>query len=149
MKNVIIADDHPFMLKGIATYVEQLGYQLLKSRDNGITALNLIQAYQPTIAVLDINMPNLNGLEAVQKMNESKLPTRAILLTLHKDIGVYKKALADGVYGYLLKDYVEDESANCLQAVSEGKRYTSASLLNDLEYHYKGKSDGLGQLTIC
>ena len=91
---ILIADDHPFTLQGTKSFVESYGYKVTDTCSNGVSALNLIQLHTPEIAILDINMPGLDGLDVAKKVQESKLKTKVILLTMHKEMTIYKKVLA-------------------------------------------------------
>ncbi|WP_394757999.1 response regulator, partial [Flavobacterium sp.] len=89
---ILIADDHPFTLQGTKSFVESYGYKITDTCSNGVSALNLITLHQPDIAILDINMPGLDGLDVAKKVQESKIKTKIILLTMHKEMTIYKKA---------------------------------------------------------
>ena len=102
--NVLIADDHPFTLQGTKMFVQSYGYKVVDACSNGISALNLIVLHRPEIAILDINMPGLDGLDVAKKVFEDKLRTKIILLTMHKEMAIYKKAQQFGIFGYILKE---------------------------------------------
>lgn len=129
---ILIADDHPFTLEGTKTYVESLGYKVIEVCSNGISAFNSINLYEPDIAVLDINMPGLDGLDVAKKVFENKWKTKVVLLTMHKEITIYKKAIEYGIYGYILKEYAHTELEKCLNEVKNGNKYISEHLKNDL-----------------
>lgn len=129
---IVIADDHPFTLQGTQSFVESYGYQVIATCANGVSALNMIQLRLPDIAILDINMPALDGLDVAKKVQELKLKTKVILLTMHNEMTIYNKSKEYGVYGYILKEHAQDELKNCLSEVAKGNQYVSDSLLNDL-----------------
>lgn len=145
---ILIADDHPFTLMGTKTFVESLGYQVQDVCSNGITALNLIKAHRPTIAILDINMPGLDGIDVLENVFTLKLSTRVVLLTMHKEKSVFNKANKYGVYGYLLKEFAQNELQKCLDEVTKGHQYISANLLSELipDSH---PQEGLDMLTFA
>lgn len=130
--NILIADDHPLTLMGTKGFVESLGYKVIDICSNGITAYNMISSHQPTIAILDINMPGMDGLEVLEKIFKQKLKTKVILLTMHKEMTVFRKANQFGVFGYILKEYAQEELQNCLEEVKKGKQYVSKNLTNEL-----------------
>ncbi len=130
--NILIADDHPLTLIGTKGFVESLGYNVADICSNGITAYNLIISHQPTIAILDINMPGMDGLEVLEKVVKQKLKTKVILLTMHKEMTVFKKANQLGVFGYILKENAQDELQKCLEEVKAGNQYVSKNLTNEL-----------------
>ena len=80
---ILVADDHPLTLMGTKSFVESLGYEVDDVCSNGITAYNLIISHRPAIAILDINMPGMDGLEVLEKVFTQKLKTKVILLTMH------------------------------------------------------------------
>lgn len=126
---ILFADDHPIFRAGL--------FDLLKSHYNhadlieckdGAEALDMLQLHRPLIAILDINMPQLNGLEVISELKEEDTPTRFILLTMHKEAEIVKKAMDYGAYGYLLKDFASDELIECIESVVEGKKFISQEL---------------------
>jgi DNA-binding NarL/FixJ family response regulator len=140
---ILIADDHPFTLQGTKAFVEGLGYRVCDICSNGITALNLISSHMPDIAILDINMPGMDGLEVAEKVHQLRLRTRIVLLTMHKEMTVYNKAIEFGIYGYLLKNFATEELELCLKEVSANRRYASQYLNDELVYTSQSPKDGL------
>lgn len=138
---ILIADDHSFTLMGTKAFVESLKFKVEDVCSNGITALNLIKSHQPDIAILDINMPGMDGLDVLEKLFSQKLKTKVILLTMHKEMTIFKKARQYNVSGYILKENAQDELANCLEAVSKGLQYISKNLENGLQIDAKNSSD--------
>ncbi len=130
--SILIADDHPFTLQGTKAFVESLGYSVTDICSNGITALNMIQSHQPSIAILDINMPGMDGLEVLEKVYKEKLRTKVVLLTMHQEMSIYNKANQLGVYGYILKNYAQEELGICLKEVLLNRQYISSLITNEL-----------------
>jgi DNA-binding NarL/FixJ family response regulator len=146
---ILIADDHPFMLMGTKGFVESLGYKVEDICSNGITAFNLISTHQPNIAILDINMPGMDGLEVLEKVFRQKLKTKVILLTMHKEMTVFKKASQLEVSGYVLKENAQEELQLCLEEVQKGNQYVSKNLENDLLIdNSSGYDDAINKLTF-
>jgi DNA-binding NarL/FixJ family response regulator len=145
---ILIADDHPFTLQGTKSFVESYGYNVTDTCSNGISALNLITLHLPDIAILDINMPGLDGLDVSQKIQESKLKTKVILLTMHKEMTIYKKASEYGIYGYILKEHAQTELEKCLLEVKKGNKYVSEFLEDELVVDNKNNNDQLAKLTL-
>jgi DNA-binding NarL/FixJ family response regulator len=129
---ILLADDHPFTLQGTKSFVESYGYKVTDTCSNGVSALNLILLHLPDIAILDINMPGLDGLEVAKKVHEAKIITKVILLTMHKEMTIYKKATQYGIFGYILKEHAQTELEHCLLAVKQGNKYISSFLEDDL-----------------
>ena len=145
---ILIADDHPFTLQGTKSFVESYGYKVQDTCSNGISALNLIQLHTPDIAILDINMPGIDGLDVAKKILESKLKTKVILLTMHKEMTIYKKASEYNIYGYILKEYAQTELEKCLIEVVNGNKYVSKFLEEDLIVDSKNDNNELAKLTL-
>src|SRR5690625_5836918 len=82
---ILIADDHPLFLRGIIDFLRQIGFSDIEIAQNGLEALQKIQDHQPAIAILDIEMPYLSGIEIAQKTEDNGLSTKIILLSYHKD----------------------------------------------------------------
>lgn len=145
---ILIADDHPFTLQGTKFFVESFGYKVIDTCSNGISALNLITLHQPDVAILDINMPGLDGLDVAKKIQENRLKTKVILLTMHKESTLYKKASEYGIFGYILKEHAQIELQKCLEEIQKGKRYVSANLEEDLVVDTLNNNDKLQSLTL-
>ncbi|GAA4241732.1 MULTISPECIES: response regulator transcription factor [Winogradskyella] len=130
---IIIADDHPLVLKGLQDFLIEKKFNVLASAKNGKEALALIKAHTPDIAVLDIKMPFFTGLEIAEKCKADKLPTKIILITFEKDEKTYNDAKALGAYGYILKEFALEEIENCIASVIKNKTYFSPDLLKFIE----------------
>ncbi len=131
--SIVIADDHPLMLRGLSGYISSKGYNIIGSAEDGKTAYNLIVKLNPDIAVLDIQMPFLTGLEIAAECKKNELDTKIILITFDNEEKLYDKAIAYGVYGYILKEFAVEEIENCIEHVKRGEPYFSeeiASYLN-------------------
>lgn len=131
--NIIIADDHPLVLKGLQEFLFENNYNVLASAKNGKEALALIKAHSPDIAILDIKMPFYTGLQIAEKCKDEGLKTKVVLITFEKDEAIYNQAKKLGVYGYVLKEFALDEIENCIASVVKDKRYFSPELLEFLE----------------
>jgi DNA-binding NarL/FixJ family response regulator len=145
---IILADDHPFTLQGTKSFVESFGYQVLDICSNGVAALNLIKVHSPDVAILDINMPGLDGLDVAKKVFENKLKTKIILLTMHKEMTIYNKAKEYNIYGYILKEHAQNELENCFLAIKSGNCYCSEYIQADLIKDREKDLSELSQLTF-
>ncbi len=131
--SIIIADDHPLILKGLTEFLTEKEYNLIGSAINGKEAFEMIQSKQPAIAILDIQMPFLSGLEIAKKCKDLNLPTKIILITFEKDETIYNQAKDLEVYGYILKEFALVEIENCIAAILDEKSYFSPELIEYLE----------------
>lgn len=141
MPDILIADDHPIVLLGTKTFLEQKGYTIAGAYSNGIEAYNQIMAKQPSIALLDISMPGMTGIEIMEKLNENKSRTKIILLTLQNELSVFNYAKELGVKGFLLKEFAMNEIEKCLHEVENGNSYFSAQLNENLFLNNLDKSN--------
>lgn len=127
-KTIITADDHPLLLKGLNDFLLEKGYTILDSATNGKKAFELIKKLQPDIAILDIQMPELSGLEIAKLCNNLKIKTKIIIITFHKEASLYFEAKELKIYGYLLKDFAIEEIENCISSVLENRPYFSKKI---------------------
>lgn len=124
--SVLVADDHPMLLKGLVDELKSFNYSIVAAVDNGAKALDEIITQQPQVAILDIEMPLLTGFEVIQKCKDKNLNTKFIILTSHKEKGFILKAQKLNIQGYILKDEPSVELHNCIQAVVKGETYFSS-----------------------
>ncbi len=124
---IIIADDHPLLLKGLFEEFKACNYNVLDKANNGMDALKLILVHNPTIALLDIDMPLLTGFEVIKMAKEKDVNTKFIVLSFHKEIEYITQAKALQINGYLLKEDSFDEIEKCMEAVINGNTYFSPS----------------------
>ncbi|TJY34608.1 response regulator transcription factor [Pontimicrobium aquaticum] len=125
--SIIIADDHPLVLKGLQGFLTEKNYNILGSATNGKEAYKLILKHEPDIAILDIRMPHLSGIEIAELCNE-KIDTKIILITFEKNGVFYHQAKQLNIYGYLLKEFALVEIENCLKSVIKGAPYFSKEI---------------------
>lgn len=131
--SIIIADDHPLVLKGLTDFLKEKDYNLVGSAVNGKDAFEMIKTLRPEIAILDIQMPFLTGLEIAEQCKNLNLPTKLILITFEKDETIYNQAKELEIYGYILKEFALIEIENCIAAVLDGNCYFSPELMAYLE----------------
>ena len=126
---VLIADDHPIFRQGLKQLIEkQPGFRVVAEAEDGETALGLISTYAPSVAILDLNMPRLDGFAVARRAQEINLPVRIIILTMHNDELHFNEAINLGIQGYLIKDSAATEVIDCLKTVLGGREYYSPSL---------------------
>jgi DNA-binding NarL/FixJ family response regulator len=124
---IIIADDHPMLLNGLYGELADSGYNVLGKALDGMQALKLVLEQEPMIALLDIDMPLLTGLEVVKMAHEKNVATKFVLLSFHKESIYISQAKSLNIDGYLLKEDSFMEIEKCIQAVLSGKCYFSSS----------------------
>jgi DNA-binding NarL/FixJ family response regulator len=151
---VIIVDDHPLFRGGLRQAIEgDSRFDLIGEAGDGITALQMIEEKKPSIAVLDVNLPGLSGLEIARKLKGKRLPTRLLILTMYKEEETFNHALDLGVFGFVLKENAAGDILNGLVAVASGEHYLSPSISGYLVQRRRnmqelaGKKPGLENLT--
>lgn len=128
---LLVADDHPIVRKGLVGSVEdEPGIKVVAEAQDGEEALKLIREHKPDVAVLDIDMPKLDGLGVAREVKRLALGTRIIFLTLHKDAEMFRAAIQAGGSGYLLKDSAMQEVAAGVKAVAAGQQFVSAAIVS-------------------
>ncbi len=121
---VVIADDHPIYREGLRKTLERHGnIDVVGQAVDGAEALGMIRSLSPDVAVLDVEMPNMDGIDVARHAYKEALLTAIVFLTMHKDAVYLNNALDLGVRGYLLKDSMADEIVRCLTAVADGQYY--------------------------
>ncbi len=126
---IVLADDHPIFLAGLRNVIssaEEL--ELAGEATNGLAALNLIFRVQPDIAILDISMPGLNGIEITRQIRDQCPSVRVLALTLHEDRAFVTQAVQAGVRGYLLKRSAAECLTSAISAVHRGEMYIDPAL---------------------
>lgn len=115
--SVVIADDHPMILKGLKDELTQSDYNVVGEAINGMQALELILTLKPTIALLDIDMPVLTGFEVIKMAKEKEVATKFIVLSFHRESEYISQAKVLQINGYLLKEDSFAEIENCIEKV--------------------------------
>ena len=150
---IVLADDHTLVRQGIETLLSgNDSLEIVGQAGDGYEALELIEERKPDLAILDISMPRLNGLEATRKMAEKGLDTEVIFLSMYDDEGYIRRAIKTGASGYLLKEDAIDELEEAIESVRKGYHYMSPPILTSLvEMTERGlkaiEPDVLDQLT--
>ncbi len=138
---IILADDHPLFRYGVRAKLESIpDFEILSETGDGKEALDLIIKLNPDIAILDFEMPGLNGLEITNKLNELNSPVKVILLTMHDQKKIFFKALDVGVKGYVLKDDAVLDIVHAVNSVALGKEFISSNIACLLVEKIKGYS---------
>lgn len=127
--SLIIADDHPIVRQGLRQVIESdTELIVLAEAGDGQAALQLIETHQPRIAVLDIDMPAMDGFTVARTVRERNLAVEIVFLTIHSDEDIFNEAIDLGAKGYVLKDSGLADIVACLKMVAAGNHYASPSL---------------------
>lgn len=126
---LLIADDHHIFRKGVMSIVsEDSTIDVIGEASNGEEALKLIEEKNPDIAILDIDMPVLSGLDAARKIKASGLKTKIVILTIHKDREYFDEAMELDIKAYVLKESIANDLIDCIKKVYDGDYYISSSI---------------------
>lgn len=128
---ILLADDHPLLLAGTENFLKSKGYNIIETAIEGNAAYNLIINTKPDIAILDFDMPKLNGLEIAKLCQQHHSNTKIIILTLHKEEAIIKQ-IGTTIQGYILKDDTLEEIESCIIQVTKGNIYKSKNLQEDI-----------------
>ena len=133
---VALADDHPFVLAGIRTLLNaDPEIELVGEATNGSEALPMIHAADPDVAVVDVSMPGLNGLELTERVADACPRTRVLVLTVHEDAAYVQPLLKAGARGYLLKRSAAEDLLRAVRAVAAGGVYLDPSVASPARAH--------------
>lgn len=129
---IFIADDHPVFRNGIKSVLSGSDYEVVGEADTGNTALKAIAVMKPDIAILDITMPDLDGIAVTRRVVAEVPGTRVIILSMHADLNHPIDAFRAGALGYVLKDSDPGELLKAVEKVSSGGKYASPAVTEEL-----------------
>jgi DNA-binding NarL/FixJ family response regulator len=122
---ILLADDHQVVREGFRALLESCGFQVVAEAADGREAVRLAKTHHPDVAVLDLSMPELNGLDAAGDIFRQVPGVRLVLLTVHKDEHLVVAALRAGIRGYVLKTQAAKQLTEAIQEVAKGGLYLS------------------------
>jgi len=126
---VLIVDDHPLFRNGLRQVVAaDERFELAGEAGDGESALKFILEKKPDVAVLDVNLPRLSGLEVARQLQGKKISTRLIILTMHKEEDMINHALDSGVHGFVLKENAVEDILEAVVALARGGHYLSPAV---------------------
>jgi DNA-binding NarL/FixJ family response regulator len=154
MITILLADDHSVMRSGLRLLLERYAdLRVVGEAGNGREAVELAESLKPDIAVMDIAMPLLNGIEATRRISSGCLPTQVVILSMHSDESYVLRALNVGARAYILKESAEDDLIRAVRSVHAGKSFFSPAISRMLLDDYvrrlasKGVEDSYDLLT--
>jgi len=126
---VILVDDHKIMLEGLRTIIgAHKGFEVIGEAGNGRDAIKMSQKLNPDVIVMDLSMPDLNGIEATGEIVSSNPYIKVIALSMHSDKRFVTRALKAGASGYVLKESASDELIQAIQSIMSGRMYLSPKI---------------------
>jgi DNA-binding NarL/FixJ family response regulator len=127
--SVLLVDDHPFVREGIRSFLSDLpDFEVVGEATSGTEALKLAEQYEPDFILLDINMPGMNGLEAVGQLRKSTPEAKILILTVHNSREYVLHVAKSGAHGYILKEAPPEELLQAMQAIRAGQKYYSPTV---------------------
>jgi two-component system response regulator NreC len=151
---ILLSDDHNVLRDGMRLLLDrQPGFVVVAEASDGRETLDLVADHQPDVVVMDIAMPNMNGIEATRRIVEKHPGTGVVILSMHHDESYVIRSLKAGARAYLLKDAMKAELIDAIHAVAEGKSFFSPKISRILQEDYvqalgrKGADDSYELLT--
>ncbi len=138
---LVLADDHPLVRQGIRRIIEEIsGLAVVGEAGDGFELLRVLEKASPDMAIVDISMPNCNGIDAVREIKRSHPHIKLLILTMHDEIDFFHEAVAAGADGYLLKQETDNQLLAAIGKIRTGKTFLSPRL-----------ADLLGEelITVC
>jgi DNA-binding NarL/FixJ family response regulator len=145
---VLLADDHKLVRQGLTAMLQkQPDLQIIGEASDGVEALEMVTTLQPDVILLDVMMPNLNGIEVARQMRQRDLKTHIVFLSMHANASYAVRALHSGALGYVIKDADLSEILQAIHNAFLGRRYLSTAIADDvLEMLLTSESDNTGSL---
>ena len=125
---VLLVDDHAVMREGLAALLSGAGIDVIGTASNGREAVRLARELTPDVVVMDISMPDLNGIEAARQIRVRAPSVRIVMLSMHANREHVHQALAAGAEGYVLKEAAANEVVTAVRTVTAGRRYLSPAI---------------------
>jgi two-component system response regulator NreC len=138
---VLLADDHQIFRQGLKGLLEKSGHRVVGEASDGHEAIKLARSLTPDIAVLDLSMPLLNGLDAAHEIRRAAPDIKVILLTMHTDKSYVLQALKAGAKGYVLKTQASEDLLRAIQEINTGEVYLSPGVAASVVDAFLGKTD--------
>ena len=151
---ILIADDHGIVRQGLKSLLEtRLNLEVVGEAEDGMAAVKMVKALQPDVVIMDITMPQLNGVEATRMIHQEFPNVKIVAFSMHPEKHIVKEILEAGASAYVLKSYLFDEISRALEAVCADQRYLSPRITDVVVEDYVrqpeagGKAEGLPRLT--
>ncbi|VEI04994.1 response regulator [Kurthia zopfii] len=142
MTKIIIVDDHQLFREGVKRILDfENSFDVVAEGDDGIDTVRLYEEYSPDVVLMDINMPQMNGVEATEQLIEKYPEAKVIMLSIHDDESYVSHALKSGALGYMLKEMDADEIVNAIKIVAAGGSYLHPKVTRNLVAEYRRLSE--------
>ncbi|WAA13969.1 response regulator transcription factor [Fervidibacillus halotolerans] len=135
---IVIIDDHQLYREGIKKILEfEQDFEIVGEGKDGVEAIDLVKKYKPDVVLMDINMPNVNGVEATRRLIETYPTVKVIILSIHDDENYVTHAMQTGATGYLLKEMDVDALIEAVRVVAEGGSYLHPKVTHNLVKEFR------------
>ena len=141
MIQVLLADDHVVVRQGLKVLLEREGFHVVAEASDGQQAVQLAKQFQPDVAVLDVAMPILNGLDAAREIQKVSENTKPIILTMHTENHYILEALQAGAKGFVMKTHAAEDLVHAIREASRGRTYLSPEVSQTVVQAYQDKID--------
>jgi DNA-binding NarL/FixJ family response regulator len=132
MITVVVADDHYLVRQGVRALLDNAdGIQVVGEAENGEQAVQLVEDLAPDVVVMDISMPEMDGIRATEMIQAVRKQTRVVILSMYANMDLVEQALKKGATGYLLKRSTTAELVKAVEAAKAGKRFLSAAITGE------------------
>lgn len=138
---ILLADDHPMFSQGLKALLEREGFEVVGQAEDGHEAVRLARKLEPDIAVLDLGMPMLNGVDAARDIHRRAPKTQVILLTMYEEDAYVLEALRAGIRGYVLKAQASSDLVGAIRQIMRGAIYLSPGISEAVVNAYMSKSE--------
>lgn len=144
---IVIIDDHQLFREGVKRILEfEKSFEVVAEGNDGTEAIELVEKHRPDVVLMDINMPNVNGIEATQNLVDNFPDSKVIILSIHDDENYVTHALKTGASGYMLKEMDADALIEAIKVVADGGSYLHPKVTHNLvkEYRRLASEEGSG-----
>lgn len=133
MYDIFLADDHTIIRHGLRRIIEENpGYRIVGETGDGLKVISKIRTLHPNMIILDLSMPDLNGIEVVNRIRKYNKKIKILILTMHKNNEYVYECLVNGAQGYMLKEDADSELISAIKALKTGNIYISPSFSNEV-----------------
>ena len=134
---ILTVDDHPLLRQGIAAVIQgEKDMVIVGEAANGREAIDMFSRHRPDVTLMDLQMPDLNGIDAIVTIRQEHPQARIIVLTTYEGDALARRALKAGVVGYILKDMIRTDLLDAIRIVYAGSRYIPQKIASELAEHY-------------
>ena len=136
MIRVVVAEDYHIIRQGICKLLEDFGeIQVIGESDNGVDAIRMVDELRPDVLVLDISMPQMDGIDVLKQIMDHQPKPKVVILSIHADLALVQQAFEFGALGYVLKQSVSEELLDAVRAANRGSGYISSGVAHIMMSH--------------